>query len=62
MATPFLELHDVRKSFRQLAVVHRFELRATLARLLDLLRRRDRADEARPTGGAPAIVPAPIVE
>lgn len=44
------------------AVVHRFELRATLARLLDLLRRRNRADEARPAGGPPAIVPGPIVE
>ena len=44
------------------AVVHRFELRATLARLLDLLRRRDRADEARPAGVVPAVVPAPVVE
>ena len=34
------------------AVVHRFELRATLARLLDLLLRRDRADEARLAGDA----------
>ena len=32
------------------AVVHRFELRASVARLLDLLLRRDRADEARLTG------------
>ncbi len=32
------------------AVVHRFALRATLARLLDLLLRKDRADEARPAG------------
>jgi acetyl-CoA carboxylase carboxyl transferase subunit beta len=44
------------------AVVHRFELRATLARLLDLLRRPDRADEARPAGAVPAVVPAPVVE
>jgi acetyl-CoA carboxylase carboxyl transferase subunit beta len=34
------------------AVVHRFELRATLARLLDLLRRPDRADEARLAGAS----------
>lgn len=34
------------------AVVHRFELRATLARLLDLLLRRDRADDARLAGEA----------
>ncbi len=44
------------------AVVHRFELRATLARLLDLLRRRDRADEARPAGAVPVVVAAPVVE
>ncbi len=35
-------------------VVHRFELRATLARSLDLLLRRDRAEEARVIGGVPA--------
>jgi acetyl-CoA carboxylase carboxyl transferase subunit beta len=34
------------------AVVHRFEMRATLARLLDLLLRKDRADDARLAGGA----------
>lgn len=46
------------------AVVHRFELRATLARLLDLLRRPDRADEARLAGpgqerGEGEALPAP---
>lgn len=35
-------------------VVHRFELRATLARVLDLLLRPDRAADARVIGGAPA--------
>jgi acetyl-CoA carboxylase carboxyl transferase subunit beta len=35
------------------AVVHRFELRATLARILDLLRRTDRADEAKLAGSEP---------
>ncbi|HMR31451.1 MAG TPA: acetyl-CoA carboxylase, carboxyltransferase subunit beta [Geminicoccaceae bacterium] len=46
------------------AVVHRFELRATVARLLDLLLRRDRADEARLTGevanGGAAPLPATV--
>jgi acetyl-CoA carboxylase carboxyl transferase subunit beta len=40
------------------AVVHRFELRATLARLLDLLRRPDRADQARLAGSEPDVAPA----
>ena len=34
-------------------VVHRFELRATLARALDLLLRPDRAVDARVIGGVP---------
>lgn len=43
-------------------VVHRFELRATLARILDLLLRPDRANEARVvTEPAPSRVQAPVV-
>jgi acetyl-CoA carboxylase carboxyl transferase subunit beta len=45
------------------AVVHRFEMRATLARLLDLLLRKDRADDARLAGAGSdvgATLPATV--
>jgi acetyl-CoA carboxylase carboxyl transferase subunit beta len=43
------------------AVVHRFELRATLARLLDLLRRPDRADDARLAGASEPAAAEPAL-